>query len=116
VFSELRPDSRLNTDEIFGPILTLNRFSRTDEVLAIANAGDYGLAATLWTRDLKNANDIATRMKVGKVKVMSTPVGTEGSMFSQSAEPTRQSGFGIEGGLKGMESYMRQQVIEYAFG
>jgi hypothetical protein len=37
-------------------------------------------------------------------------------MFSQSAEPTRQSGFGIEGGLKGMESYMRQQVIEYAFG
>jgi len=116
VFSELRPDSRLNTDEIFGPILTLNRFSRTDEVLAIANAGDYGLAATLWTRDLKNANDIATRMKVGKVKVMATPVGTEGSMFSQSAEPTRQSGFGIEGGLKGMESYMRQQVIEYAFG
>jgi gamma-glutamyl-gamma-aminobutyraldehyde dehydrogenase len=85
-------------------------------VLPIANSGDFGLAATLWTRDIKHANDITSRMKVGKVKVMASPMPTEGSMLNQSAEPARQSGFGIEGGLKGMESYMRQQVVEYSFG
>lgn len=116
VFTGLHATSRLNCEEIFGPVLAVNRFDSVDDVLSIANRGDYGLAATLWTRDLKHANDITSRMKVGKVKVMATPVPTEGSMLNQSAEPTRQSGFGIEGGLKGMESYMRQQVVEYSFG
>jgi len=116
VFTGLAADSTLHRDEIFGPVLTVNRFDSVDEVLAIANSGDYGLAATLWTRDIKHAGDISSRMQVGKVKVMATPVPTEGAMISQSAEPARQSGFGIEGGLKGMESYMRQQVVEYAFG
>lgn len=116
VFAGLRADSRLNTEEIFGPVLAVNRFDSVDDVLPIANSGDYGLTATLWTRDIKHANDISCRMKVGKVKVMASPVPTEGSMLNQSAEPARQSGFGIEGGLKGMESYMRQQVVEYSFG
>lgn len=116
IFAGLPIDSTLHRDEIFGPVLTVNRFDRVDDVLAIANRGDYGLAATLWTRDLKHAADISARLQVGKVKVVATPVPTEGSGFSQSAEPARQSGFGIEGGLKGMESYMRQQVVEYAFG
>lgn len=116
VFAGMRADSRLNTDEIFGPVLAINRLDSVDDVLAIANSGDYGLAATLWTRDIKFANDITSRMKVGKVKVMASPVPTEGSMLNQAAEPARQSGFGIEGGLKGMESYMRQQVVEFSFG
>jgi gamma-glutamyl-gamma-aminobutyraldehyde dehydrogenase len=116
VFSGLGADSRLNIEEIFGPVLTVNRFDSVDDVLPIANSGDFGLAATLWTRDIKHANDITSRMKVGKVKVMASPMPTEGSMLNQSAEPARQSGFGIEGGLKGMESYMRQQVVEYSFG
>lgn len=116
IFSDLRADSRLNAEEIFGPVLTINRFKRVEDVLTIANSGDFGLAATLWTRDIKHANDIASRMKVGKIKVAASPVVTEGSMFNQAAEPARQSGFGIEGGLKGMESYMRQQVVEYSFG
>lgn len=116
VFTGLSPDSPLQHEEIFGPVLTVNRFDSVDEVLAIANRGDYGLAATLWTRDIKHAGDISSRMQVGKVKVMATPVPTEGAGLSQSAEPARQSGFGVEGGLKGMESYMRQQVVEYAFG
>jgi acyl-CoA reductase-like NAD-dependent aldehyde dehydrogenase len=116
IFEGLDRNSRLNAEEIFGPVLTINRFNSIDEILAIANSGSYGLAATVWTRDIKHANDLASRIEVGKLKVMSTPSQTAGSFLSQSAEPARQSGFGVEGGLKGMESYMRQQVVEYSFG
>lgn len=103
-------------DEIFGPIIVLMPFKDEEEALALANSTDYGLAATIWTRDPARSQRMARRIKAGKVRLVSTAAGAEPAGFNHSAEPYGQSGFGVEGGLEGMRSYLRRQSVEHVYG
>ena len=116
IFTNVPPQARISQEEIFGPVLSVFSFDTDDEALNLANDNDNGLAATIWTTDLIRANQFASQLNAGKIKVMASPEVVEGAGFSHSAEPCGQSGYGVEGGISGLNSYMRQQSIEFSMG
>jgi acyl-CoA reductase-like NAD-dependent aldehyde dehydrogenase len=104
------PQARIAREEIFGPVLAMTAFDDEAEAIRLANATVYGLLAYVWTAR------IATGMRVAKairasVRVNAVPPSGEGSGHAASYEPAGQSGIGAEGGLAGLESYMRRQTI-----
>lgn len=97
----LGPDCASNREEIFGPVATLQAFDDDEHALTLANAGEYGLCASLWTRDLHRAHRLAERLDVGMVWIntwlqrdLRTPFGGAGA-----------SGLGREGGAEAMRFF-----------
>lgn len=91
-------DSRLAREEIFGPVTCVIRFRDYEEALAIANDSDYGLAATIWTQDLKIALDASRRLEAGFVQVNQNIVVQPGLSYGG----IKQSGLGREASLESM--------------
>ena len=107
VFDGLLPTCRSNTEEIFGPVVSLMPFDGAEEALAIANAVPYGLAASVWTSDLGTAHRVAARIEAGIVWVncwmlrdLRTPFGG-----------TKQSGVGREGGFEAMRFFTEPRNV-----
>ena len=69
VITGLGPECRVNREEIFGPVVTVTPFSDETEAIALANSSDYGLAASLWTRDLTRAHRVAEQVACGTIWV-----------------------------------------------
>ena len=94
VIEGLSHTSRTATEEIFGPVVTLHSFDSEDEAVAMANATEYGLAGSVWTKDAKRGHAFGQRLDTGIVWVntwlnrdLRTPFGG-----------VKQSGVGREGG------------------
>ena len=107
VIEGLGPACRTNQEEIFGPVVTLQQFDTEEEALALANDTAYGLAATLWTTDLKRAHRVAAGIESGIVWVntwllrdLRTPFGG-----------VKASGLGREGGFDALEFFTEPQNI-----
>ncbi|ERV81021.1 TPA: aldehyde dehydrogenase family protein [Pseudomonas aeruginosa] len=100
-------DSRVVTEEAFGPILPLLRFSDVDEVIARANASDYGLAGAVWSKDVARAVEIAKRLETGTVwinqNLESSPMVPLGGH--------KQSGLGVENGVAGLMEFTQPKSI-----
>ncbi|MGW1343607.1 2-hydroxymuconic semialdehyde dehydrogenase [Kribbella sp. NPDC002412] len=101
VVTGLPPEARTNTEEIFGPICHIAPFDTEDEAYALANGSDYGLAATVWTRDVGRAHRAGSALEVGLVWVntwflrdLRTPFGG-----------MKLSGIGREGGRHSLDFY-----------
>ena len=65
VFADVSPDARIFQEEIFGPVVAITPFDSDDEALALANNTKYGLAAYIWTNDLKRAHNFAQSVEAG---------------------------------------------------
>jgi aldehyde dehydrogenase (NAD+) len=101
-------DMRVVKEEIFGPVGALMSFSDLDDVIAKANATEYGLAASVWTQDLSTAHRLANKLAVGTVWV-----NTWGEMTTGQAPfgGFKQSGVGREGGLDVVDAYTETKTV-----
>lgn len=115
VFAEAADAPSVWRDEIFGPVLAIAPFDDADEAVRMANDTEYGLAATVWTRDLSRAHRMADAIKAGTVSVMTRPSPPDGCWAAHSAEPAGQSGFGVEGGMEALKSYSRLKSVQIVY-
>ena len=105
-------DSPVVAEEAFGPVLPLIKFTDIDDVIAKVNASPYGLAGSVWSRDLEAAAAVAERIDSGTVWVNNwfhlTPLAPFGGH--------RQSGYGVESGMEGLLEYTNTQTLVRAKG
>lgn len=94
-------------EEIFGPVLTVERFADEDEAIAMANAGRYGLAAYVWTTNVERALRVAERIKTGMVWVNSFFLRDLRTPFGGA----RESGLGRQGGRYSMEFWTEPKLV-----
>lgn len=104
------PTSRIAQEEIFGPVLAVIPFDDEDEAIRIANGTKYGLFAGVWTSRLSTGMRLAKALHSSTMINAAAPRG-EAAGHAASAEPFGESGVGAEGGLAGMEMYLRRQLV-----
>ena len=107
VFANVAPEMTIAREEIFGPVLAVIDFEGEDEAVARANQSDYGLAAAVWTRDIKKAHRVARRVQAGTVWVNTYNVYDTAAPFGGY----KQSGFGREMGQHALDSYMQVKTV-----
>ena len=107
VFSEVKPEMRVAREEIFGPVVCAMRFGDAEEAVRIANGSVYGLAAAVWTRDLKLAHRMAANLQAGSVWINSYNVFDSGSPFGGY----KQSGFGRDLGSHAIDQYTNVKSV-----
>jgi acyl-CoA reductase-like NAD-dependent aldehyde dehydrogenase len=107
IFADVTNDARIAREEIFGPVMSVIPFSDPDEVVRLANDNEYGLAAAVWTRDIKKAINTAKALRAGIVWINDTqPAPTEAPWGGY-----KQSGVGRELGREGVEDYLEAKHI-----
>jgi succinate-semialdehyde dehydrogenase/glutarate-semialdehyde dehydrogenase len=107
VLADVPADANLLREEIFGPVAPVRGFDDEDEAIAAANDTEYGLVAYVYTRDIKRALRVCERLETGMV-------GLNQGMVSNPAAPfggIKQSGFGREGGVEGIDEYLETKYV-----
>ena len=107
VIENLKTESCVNQDEIFGPVVTLTPFDSEQDVIEMANSTRYGLAASIWTNDINRSQRVARKLDSGIVWVntwmnrdLRTPFGG-----------VKESGYGREGGLDALKFFSEVKTI-----
>lgn len=107
IIEGLGPNCKTNQEEIFGPVVTIQKFNTTEEALALANATSYGLACTIWTQDISKANIVAGKIESGIVWIncwlhrdLRTPFGG-----------VKNSGVGREGGWEALRFFTEAKNV-----
>lgn len=107
VLGGVTPEMRIFNEEIFGPVLPVSSFDDVDEAIAVANRTDYGLAAYVWTNDLKTAVRCYEGLHFGMVGVNEwAPQATEAPFPGW-----KHSGLGAESGAEGLKEYLETKLV-----
>ena len=107
VFDDVTPEMTIAREEIFGPVLAAIEFADVDEAIARANDSPYGLAAAVWTRDIKKAHYVARRLQAGTVWVNTYNVYDTAVPFGGY----KASGFGREMSAHALEHYTQVKSV-----
>jgi acyl-CoA reductase-like NAD-dependent aldehyde dehydrogenase len=94
-------------------VLSVLSFTTEEEAIALANATTYGLAATVWTRDMGLGRRLAGALRVGRLWVRTSRADDSGVDHLLGYEPQRSSGFGSEIGVRGLESYSTLKAVSF---
>ncbi|EGP88410.1 uncharacterized protein MYCGRDRAFT_41337, partial [Zymoseptoria tritici IPO323] len=105
----LNPDlnSKVYTDEIFGPAISIKTFKTEDEAIEMANNTSYGLGSTIYTSDIARALRIASKLEAGTVGINSAFATSPQTPFGGF----KQSGYGRESGIEGLKNYLQPKTI-----
>lgn len=107
VFTQVTDEMAIARDEIFGPVLSVLKFSDLEELVRRSNATNFGLAAAVWTRDVSRAHDVARRLRAGTVWINCYDVFDAAAPFGGF----KQSGFGRELGERGLDPYLETKTV-----
>ena len=107
VFADVRPEMAIAREEIFGPVLAALEFADIDEAIAKANDTQYGLAAGIWTRDIKKAHHVARKLQAGTVWINTYNVYDTAAPFGGY----KQSGFGREMSAHALDHYTQIKTV-----
>jgi aldehyde dehydrogenase (NAD+) len=107
VFDGVSPEMTIAREEIFGPVLAAIEFTDVDEAIARANDSSYGLAAAIWTRDIKKAHGVARKLQAGTVWINTYNVYDTAAPFGGY----KQSGFGREMSMHALEHYTQVKSV-----
>ncbi|MFI7108829.1 5-carboxymethyl-2-hydroxymuconate semialdehyde dehydrogenase [Nonomuraea sp. NPDC050227] len=110
VFADVAPHMRIFQEEIFGPVVCVTPFSTETEAVELANATRYGLAAYLWTNDLRRTHRLAQSIEAGMVWVNSQNVRDLRTPFGG----VKASGVGREGGRHSIDVYTESHIVHLA--
>jgi acyl-CoA reductase-like NAD-dependent aldehyde dehydrogenase len=112
VFADVKPNMRIAREEIFGPVLSVFKWSNLDECIEAANNVEYGLTGAVWTNNLQTALKTALRVKSGYVWINGTSAHYKGMPFGGY----RNSGVGREEATDEMLSYTEEKSIHVMLG
>jgi NAD-dependent aldehyde dehydrogenases len=108
IFERVPEDSRLMREEVFGPVVTINTFKTEEEAIEKANATEFGLYASVFTKDLERALRMSRALEAGVVAVNCTsPTSTKDSAFGGY----KMSGTGREGFLYSIDNFVQTKTI-----
>lgn len=111
-----RPSNEAFREEIFGPVLSVIPARDPDHAFELANDGSYGLAATLWTTSFSSAHRFTRQAKAGSLQVNGCNEPGDEPLLAAATEPYRASGIGVEGGMAGLQAWMRRKSVLMSFG
>jgi len=112
VFANVQPHMRIAREEIFGPVLSVFKWSDLDQCIEIANSVEYGLTGAIWTNHLNTALKTAMRVKSGYVWIN----GTSAHYMAMPFGGYRNSGTGREEGLEELLSYTEEKSVHVMLG
>ena len=112
VFADVKPSMRIFQEEIFGPVVAVTPFDTEEEAIRLANGTKYGLAAYLWTSDLKRAHRVAAAVESGMTWINSHNVRDLRTPFGG----VKASGLGREGGQHSIDFYTESRIVHIALG
>ncbi|RZK89985.1 MAG: aldehyde dehydrogenase family protein, partial [Hymenobacter sp.] len=110
IFAQAHNDMRIAQEEIFGPVGTVIPFDDEEEAIAIANGTQYGLAASIWTRDLSRAHLLARQVKAGAVWINCWAAIDPRLPWGGY----KTSGIGRENGYSGILAFTEEKAVTVA--
>lgn len=112
VLDHVGPEHAVAQREVFGPVLSVIRWTDDQDPVAIANCVEYGLTANIWTNDVTRALTVARQLEVGYVWVNGWPRLFPGVPYGG----VKNSGIGVEDGMEELESYTTPKAVNVIFG